>query len=126
MSCPTQFLQGLFIDDYDFPTDTYLFQDDNAPVHASRETERWKQENNIKRVTWPYQSSDHNIIENMWHTIKIRLQSQITDVKNRTQHVAKMKEMWTSLPQHYVRSEYASIPKRLCRVIRSYDYATKY
>jgi hypothetical protein len=78
-SCPTQFLQGLFIDDYDFPTDTYLFQDDNAPVHASRETERWKQENNIKHVTWPYQSSDHNIIENMWHTIKIRLQSQITD-----------------------------------------------
>ena len=36
MSCPTQFLQGLIIDDYDFPTDTYLFQDDNAPVHASR------------------------------------------------------------------------------------------
>jgi hypothetical protein len=27
-----------------FPTDEYLYQDDNAPVHASRETKRWKQE----------------------------------------------------------------------------------
>ena len=79
----------------------------------SRETEWWKQENNIKRVTWPYQSSDHNIIEKMWHTIKIRLQSQITDVKNRTQLVEKIKEIWISLPHHYIQSLFASIPKRL-------------
>jgi hypothetical protein len=103
----------------DFPTDEYLFQDDNAPVHASRETTRWKQENNIKCMTWPSQSPDLNIIEDVWRTIKIRLQSQIIDVKNRTPLVAKMKEIWTSLPQHYIRSLYASIPKRLCQVIRS-------
>jgi hypothetical protein len=90
-----------------FPTDEYLFPDDNAPVHAYRETKRWKQ-------------------ENVWCTIKIRLQSQITDVKNRTQLVAKMKEIWTSLPQHYIRSLYATIPKRLSQVIRSKGHATKY
>jgi protein involved in sex pheromone biosynthesis len=61
-----------------FPTDEYLFQDKNAPVHVSRETKRWKQENNIKCMTWPSQSK---IIENVWRTIKIRLQSQITDPK---------------------------------------------
>jgi hypothetical protein len=77
-------------------------------------------------MTWPSQSPDLNIIENMWHTIKIRLQSQITDVKNRIQLVAKMKEIWTSLPQHYIQSLYASIPKRLCQVIRSKGHATKY
>ena len=31
-----------------FLTDEYLFQDDNASVHASRETKRWKQERDIK------------------------------------------------------------------------------
>jgi hypothetical protein len=64
-----------------FPTDEYLFQDDNAPAHASRETKRWKQENNIKCMTWPFQSPDLKIIENVWRTINIRLQSQITDAK---------------------------------------------
>jgi hypothetical protein len=81
---------------------------------------------NVKCMTWPSQSPDLNIIENMWHTIKIRLQSQITDVKNRTQLVAKMKKIWISLPQHYIRSLYATIPKRLGQVIRSKGHATKY
>jgi 16S rRNA C1402 N4-methylase RsmH len=35
-----------------FPTDEYVFQDDNVPVHGSRETKRWKQENNIKCMIW--------------------------------------------------------------------------
>ena len=109
-----------------FPTDEYLFQDDNAPVHAYSETKRWKQENDIKCMTWPSQSPDLNIIKNVWRTIKIHLQSQITDVKNKTQLVAKMKEIWISLPRHYIRSLYASIPKRLCQVIRSKGHATKY
>ena len=64
-----------------FPTDENMFQDDNAPAYASRETKRWKQENNIKCMAWPSQPPDLNIIENVWHTINIRLQSQITDVK---------------------------------------------
>jgi hypothetical protein len=57
-----------------FPTDEYIFQDDNAPVHACRETTHWKQENNIKCMTWPSQSPDlttpelilpHNIADNL-------------------------------------------------------------
>jgi hypothetical protein len=64
-------------------------------------------------MTWPSQSPDLKIIENVWRAINIRLQSQITDVKNRTQLVEKIKEIWISLPHHYIQSLFASIPKRL-------------
>jgi PleD family two-component response regulator len=90
-----------------------MFQDENYPVHAFIETKQWKQENNIKCITWPSQSPDLSIIENMWRTIEIRLQGQITDVKNRTQLVAKMKEIWTSLPQHYIYFELSFTKKQI-------------
>jgi len=64
-------------------------------------------------MTWPSQSPELKIIEYVWRTINIRLQGQITDVKNRTQLVKKIKEIWISLPHHYIQSLYASIPKRL-------------
>ena len=77
-------------------------------------------------MIWPSQSLDLNITENVWRTIKIRLQNPITDVKNRIKLVVKMKEICISPPQNYVRSLYASIPKRLCHVIRSKGHAIKF
>ena len=109
-----------------FPTDDYLFQEDNAPVHTSRETKRWKTENNIKTMTWPSQSPDINIIENVWRTIKIRLQRDVHEIDSRAKLVAKVNEIWTSLAPHYIKSLYASIPRRLLQVIRSKGHATKY
>jgi hypothetical protein len=76
-------------------------------------------------MTWPSQSPDLNIIVNVWCTIMIRLQSQITNVKNRTQLVAKIKEIWTSLPQHYIHI-YMHHFRKDCQIIRSKGYATKY
>lgn len=109
-----------------FSTNDYLFQEDNAPVHTSNETKRWKTENGIKCLTWPSQSSDINVIENVWRTIKIKLQKEINDIKNRQDLVCKVKEIWASLPTHYIQSLYSSIPKRLRQVIRARGHATKY
>jgi len=37
----------------------------NAPVHRSAFTQEWKENNKITSITWPAQSSDINIIENI-------------------------------------------------------------
>ncbi len=42
-----------------------MFQDDNAPPHASRQTKLWKETNEIPMLSWPAQSPDLNIIENV-------------------------------------------------------------
>jgi len=41
-----------------FPNHSYIFQDDNAPVHQARIMERYKHENNIHGIVWPAQSPD--------------------------------------------------------------------
>lgn len=53
---------------------------DNRPVHQSRQTVARK---NIHILTWPNQSPDVNIIENVWRTIKIRLEHRLHEIKNR-------------------------------------------
>lgn len=53
-----------------FSDKPYLFQDDNAPVHRARITREFKVYNNIPSITWPAQSPDINIIENIWLKIK--------------------------------------------------------
>ena len=53
----------------------YRFQDDNAPVHRARIIEEYKRNNHINCITWPAQSPDLNIIENIWLRIKRELQN---------------------------------------------------
>lgn len=47
-----------------FPSNDYLSQDDNAPVHRARSVIEFMEQENIPTIQ--YQSPDLNIIENFW------------------------------------------------------------
>jgi len=58
---------------YGMEPSTFIFQQDNAPIHSSQAAITFLTENNISVLEWPANSPDMNIIEGIWSYIKKRL-----------------------------------------------------
>ena len=109
-----------------FPSGNYIFQDDNAPVHRARSTQNYLHRNGITTMSWPAQSPDINIIENLWLFIKRKLQGRIDRIQNRDDLFREIQRIWTDISPEYVKSLYQTIPRRLLSVIRLKGHLTKY
>lgn len=109
-----------------FPTGGYFFQDDNAPVHRARSTQDYIAQNGINGMSWPAQSPDLNIIENLWLLIKRKLQSRVAAVKSANDLFSEIQSIWTEITPCYIQSLYNTIPKRILNVIRLKGHLTKY
>jgi len=69
-------------------------------------------------VTSPARSSETNITENVWHTIKLKLQSEIDMYKMRAEFTNAVCKFWRLLPIGYILTVYANIPHLLGLVIK--------
>ena len=54
--------------------------DNNAPVHKAHAVQNYKDEHKIIFMEWPAQSTDLNIIENIWLHIKRQLQKSMAKI----------------------------------------------
>jgi transposase len=109
-----------------FPGDNYLFQQDNAPVHTSRATSDFIAQSHIKTMSWPAQSPDLNIIENIWLFIKRKLTNRLTSITSEGDLFNHIEDIWTSISPEHIQSLYKSIPRRILQVIRLKGHLTKY
>ena len=101
-----------------FPGGNYLFQDDNAPVHRARSTQEFVARNGITGMSWPAQSPDLNIIENVWLHVKRKLQTRTGMIKSKNELFQEIHRIWVSISPAYIQCLYKSIPKRISNVIR--------
>ena len=109
-----------------FPNGGYHFQDDNAPVHRARSTQEYIAQNGINGMSWPAQSPDMNIIENVWLYVKRKLQTRVGTIKSKDDLFAEIQRIWMDITPAYIQSLYKSLPKRILNVIRLKGYMTKY
>lgn len=55
-------------------------------------------------MSWPLQSPDKNIVENLWLFIKKRLQGRVVRVANKVDLFREVVNIWTSSTPEYVQS----------------------
>ena len=109
-----------------FGNSAWIFQEDNAPCHVSRQRNAWKADNNIPILPWPAQSPDINVIENVWRVLKIHINRRVNYIKTKADLERVVTEVWTLLPLHYIQSLYQNLPKRIKAVIKEKGNIAKY
>jgi len=105
---------------------TWVFQQDNEPIHTSHLTRSWLLDNAAKTLPWPARSPYLNIIENVWGYLAGKVYARNRSFENICQLKLPIKEAWASIATDYIFSLYRSIPRRPLAVIDRKGDATTY
>lgn len=105
-------------------TPEYMFQQDNAPCHRSRESMRWFQENGVRLLDWPTQSPDLSPIEHLWHVLKRKVSAHNCDSKRALRQ--NIIEEWNLISADTCLNLVSSMPRRIKAVTKVRGGSTKY
>lgn len=102
----------------------WIFQQDNATIHAARTTKVWLHKNRVTVMKWPPQSPDLNPIENLWDSISQRARKQLP--RNNDELWEKIKKEWYSIESKRLEKLIDSMPTRCAKVIEAHGGNTRY
>jgi transposase len=87
-----------WLKDIDAEKGFVIFQQDSAPSHTAKTTQRWFEEHSISLLCHPANSPDLNPIEHVWHELKRRLRSLKHHPTNLDQLKEAIKRVWEEIP----------------------------
>lgn len=119
-----QVLEPSIVKFYDWDSQQYLFQQDNAPCHKSKQVLKWFQDNEVKLLEWPPQSPDLSPIENLWRILKENIR------RHQVSSHAALREVilreWGLISPDLCNKLVCSMPRRVKAGIKAKGGAIKY
>jgi transposase len=112
-----------------FPRQRFLFQQDGASFHTAHAVTEFLETENVPLLEWPPCSPDSNIIENVWHYLKLKIK-KLRAANSRDELwenvLLVMHSMWEDEMTETISNLYESMPRRMAAVIAARGGNTKY
>ena len=106
--------------------ENFVFQQDNASIHAAKVTKCWLQERNIDVLEWPAVSPDLNPIENLWGILARQVYRGGRQFKNSLELKNRIRGAWQEISIETLQNLINSMPKRMFDVVLNKGKQTKY
>ncbi|KAG3013283.1 hypothetical protein PC120_g13382 [Phytophthora cactorum] len=104
----------------------FVFQQDNASIHASRETKHILEENEVCTMVCPARSPDCNPIENVWSAMAAKVYAHGRQYRTVAELEEAVLAAWDAIVQEYLLKLVESMPRRCLAVIKQKGGLTKY
>jgi len=115
-----------FLEEFEEEYGEYFFQQDNAPIHTSRQTRAFIEENEVTLLPWPGQSPDLNPIEHLWDELERSVRSRGENPKNIAELETFLQESWSQISSNVYQKLVSSMENRVKAVLKSRGFPTKY
>lgn len=96
-----------------------IFQQDNAAIHASKETKNWFNEENINVLPWPACSPDLNPIENLWGILVRRVYANNKQYDSVEALKNAISEEWNKIEPNLLQTLTESMNSRIFDLIKN-------
>jgi len=115
-----------FLEEFEERNGEYFFQQDNAPIHTSRQTRTFIEETEIILLPWPGQSPDLNPIEHIWDELERHVRSRKDKPKNITELETFLQESWSQISGSVYQKLVSSMENRVKAILKSRGFLTRY